>query len=108
MMPAAEDVLRAHVRVSQVCHVWPDAWRVGDRELMDELDRERIARSSRSLLDGLGEPVGGRNTCRKTTMRADPSVAVRLEIPDGARRLPVYVRPVKWFGARRERVKNRP
>jgi hypothetical protein len=59
MIPADEEVLRAHVRVSQVCHVRPDAWRVGDRELMDELDRERIARSSRSLLDGLEEPVAG-------------------------------------------------
>jgi hypothetical protein len=59
MIPADEGVLRAHVRLRQACHVRPDAWRVGDRELMDELDRERVARSSRSLLDGLGEPVAG-------------------------------------------------
>jgi len=51
--PRMRTPLRAHVRVSHVCHVRPDAWRVGDRELMDELDRERIARSSRSLLDAL-------------------------------------------------------
>jgi hypothetical protein len=108
MIPADEDVLRAHVRVSQACHVRPDAWRVGDRELMDELDRERIARSSRSLLDGLGEPVAG--VIRAARRRHAPAlpVAVRLEIPDGARRLPVYVRPIKWFGTRRERLKNRP
>jgi hypothetical protein len=89
MMPADEDVLRAHVRVSQVCHVRPDAWSVGDRELMDELDGERIARSSRSPLDRLGERVAV--VIRAARRRRAPalSVAIRLETPDGARRLPV-------------------
>jgi hypothetical protein len=97
MIPADENVLRAHVRMSQVCQVRRDAWRVGDRELMDELDRERIARTSRSLLDGLGERVAG--VIRAARRRRAPalSVAVRLETPHGARRLPVYVQPVKWL-----------
>jgi hypothetical protein len=72
MIPADEDVLRAHVRVSQVCHVRPEAWRVGDRELMDELDRERIARSSRSLLGGLRGPVAG--VIRAASRRRAPAL----------------------------------
>jgi hypothetical protein len=81
MIPADEDVLRVHVRMSQVCQLRRDAWRVGDRELMDELDRERIARSSRSLLDGLGERVAG--VIRAARRRRAPalSLAVRLETP---------------------------
>jgi hypothetical protein len=81
MITADENVVRAHVRVCQVCELWQDAWRVGDRELIDALDRERIARSSGSLLDGLGERVAGGIGAARRRRAPALSVAVRLEIP---------------------------